>query len=278
MEKTRRGRKRREVTEDVDPVVKAEILKSKLEESGFLLSEYNDFTDEVITDEIITALRDHKIAKPPHVTVGRWVQPRNELTPRHKMVVHLRAMGKTTPQIAEETGFAESTVRNLLASPLVKQKVVKHQDNLFMNDARMHMKVLMNKSFAVVEEILESYEEKASVKLEAAKFVIDHVVGKATQTHEVKTNLLAEFITKLDVQVSHVQQRNERILNTPEEPEYTKVEVDQVVADEESATALKVIAPIRDNMDTLVNSLLGDTDFVVGRRGGGGTDSEKGPK
>lgn len=244
-----------------------ENLRRGLEAAGLTLAEYDGFTDELITDHEIDLLQKHGIKRPPNVRVARWNQPR-VLTPRHKKIIHLAAMGKTTKQIAEEVGMNSETISTLIHSPLFKQKISKAQDSIFNDNARAYVDVLMNKAFGVIEGILEDHDEKSSIRLEAAKFVIDHKIGKAKQTVEHEgSSLLVQFITKLDD-----ERVVKQIQNTPIEPEYVALEVPKEKADEAAATALKVLEKPADAMDNLVESIIG-TDFVVGRRDTNGSQS-----
>lgn len=242
-----------------------ENLLSKLEAAGLTLSEYDEFTDELITDDEIDLMQLHEIKRPPNVTVARWEQPR-VLTHRHKKIIHLAALGKTQPQIAAEVGMHIATVHKLIRAPKFQKAISKKQDNLFENDAKQYMKTLMNKSYATIEGILEDPEEKSSVKLEAAKYVIDHVIGKATQVvAHTDGSLLNQFLSRLDNQREVIA-----IQSTPAEPEYVATEVNSQVADEKAATALKILEKEHDAMDTLVDSII-QGDFVVGRRDKNGT-------
>jgi len=135
--------------------------------------------------------------------------------------------------------------------------VASKQAGLFENNAKSYMKTLMNKAFGVVEDLLET-AEKDSVRLEAAKFVIDHVVGKAVSHHEVKGTLLVEVMNKLD----SMKNVGPTLLATPVEPEYVDVATDPVVVAENAATAKQLVGPVRDAVDTFMESLDFDTSVV----------------
>lgn len=243
-----------------------EKLAKALAEAGMTLSEYNELTDESITDEEVQLLRKHAIPRPPKVCTARLTQPA-ELTTRHKAIINHAALGLTAPQIAEEMGMYIGYVKKLLASPLFKQKIASAQNRIFENNGKAMMGILKNKAFAAIEFILEDDNEKSSVKLEAAKYVIDHHIGKAKQLHEMDTSLLSDIITKLDSEKHKSPERAvEEIRATPDEPDYVAKDVDKSLADKASATALKVLEKSDDDMDTLVDNIVSG-DFVVGRRG-----------
>jgi len=244
-----------------------DILKERLVAAELTVEEYNGFTDESIEDDEISWMKKHEVKRPPKVSHGRWMQPK-ELTARHYKMINLAANGSRASEIAEVVGMSLTKTQIFLAAPLVKKKIAARQALIF-EDMTAPMKMLFNRAFGTIEAILEDHDEKSSIKLEAAKYVIDHVIGKATQTvkHE-GTSLLGEFMKRLDNERAVV----EKIKSTPIEPEYVAIEVKKETADEASATALKVLENSKDDMDTLVESII-QKDFVVGRRDKDGSQS-----
>lgn len=163
--------------------------------------DYLDLEDHELGDDLVNLFRvELKLPKPQKVTESTWRTP-IELKPRHRKVIHLAALGKTRAIIAEETGYSPAFIDRLLASHNIKRRIRAKQESLFEGDAKMTMKVLMNKAFGTIEEIIEGdggEEIKASTRLDASKFVIDHVIGKATQSVDIKHSTLAEFMRRLD--------------------------------------------------------------------------------
>ena len=242
-----------------------EGLIARLAACDMTLSEYESLTDEEFTDIEHKALRENKVPKPPKISDSRWKQPL-ELTPRHKMVIHLAAMGKNHATISAETGMSQGRVGTFLAAKDIKALVAKKQNNIFENDAKDYMKVLMNKAYAVFEEILDPYSDaKPSVRLEAAKYVTDHVIGKSAQIVEHRSSVLSEFLQRLDSEKEAKAITMARITNMPDEPEYVDNVVDAEIIADEVATAKKILETNKDAMDTLVDSLIGD-GLVVGKR------------
>lgn len=234
-------------------------LVRRLDLAELTLEEYHGFTDETVTDSEISLMRKHGIPTPSAVSEGRWVQP-IVLSPRHKKIIYLAASGKMPGVIAEEVGMSKVTVLRLLKSPLFKQKIEKKAETLYDAETKSYMKMLMNQAFANIQDILEDPDAKASVKLEAAKYVIDHNIGKAAQTVEVSSGKLNELIRRLDSERAVKQ-----IEATPDEPAYADAVVSEEIADVAAATALKVLENKVDDMDTLVDRII-EGGLVVGRR------------
>jgi len=151
--------------------------------------------------------------------------------------------------------MTEKAYYHLVARPEIKALVMHQQDRMFSGNVKGQIKTLMGKAFGVVEHILDDSDEKSSVRLEAAKYVLDQVVGRSTQKVEVSGNLLIDIMTQLD-----------QIKATPVEPDYVQLNPTVVETEEAVATAKEILARPKGDMDSLVESLV-DSSFVVGKRG-----------
>jgi hypothetical protein len=240
------------------------LTPAKLETIGMTEEEYLALSDTTLGDDLLGELRFCGFEKPPRVSDEAWNRRigEAELSPRQKKVVYLAALGRSNSAIAEELNYDIATVQRIISLPGVRSRIAHKQEMLFQNDVKGHVRTLMNKAYGTLDEILSNDEEKASVRLEAAKYVIDRVAGKATQTVDVKVSLLGEFMRKLDSQEREVQ----GILNTPVEPEYVEAEVTESV-EPVVATAKESLVEVKEDMDNLVDQLV-QSDFVVGKRGG----------
>lgn len=245
------------------------ITDEKLEPYGFTAETYVQLNDQTMTDEQMGDFKFIGLPKPPLVSDERWGKRERELTPRQKKVINLLAMGKRNIEVAEETGYTIDGITKILQIPGVRERVAHRQEMLYQHDVKGHIKLLMNKAYGVVESILEDHGEKSSIRLEAAKYVIDHVVGKAGQTITVKGNLLSDLMTKLD-------QARDVTLDVPDEPEYTQIQIDGSVADLAAEIAKNNLANVQSNIDNFVEQTdefdqlvenLVEKDFVVGKRG-----------
>lgn len=262
---------------DACEYVEPSAVGKKLLGTGITEDDYNAFTDESIKDNHIIRIKQLELPKPPKISLKRW-NDAFEITERHQQVILMAAMGKPRDLICEETGYSPSRVAQLLAMPKIKAKVLQKQDQLYSGKARDYIKTLLNQSYGVIQEILENNDEKSSVRLEAAKYIIDHTIGRANQNVNVNHSLLIDVMNKLDQQehLNEVKKDVIDIQSTPAEPAYTQIEAPKDVADSLSATAVKEVVKVKNNMDDLVNNILGDkSDFTVGKRASEG-GKEKG--
>jgi hypothetical protein len=174
-----------------------ETLEPKLNELGYEWDEFLTLKCEDITQEVLAHLKQNDIPKPPNVTHATWLTPIN-FTRRHQKIVQGAALGHTVERIAEDTGYSVVAVKTYLRSEIFKKKIAKKQESYIEGQMRTSMKILFNKAFSTVDEILDNKEEKTSVRLDASKFVIDHTLGKAPQSIDMQSSTLAEFMRKLD--------------------------------------------------------------------------------
>ncbi len=249
----------------------------------FSLEEFLGINSENISMEDLRFLRDNNFPKPPNLIISVWTTPLNDhVTVRQRRAIDLRALGWTYSQISNELGLGEAAVRGMLLAPWAKAKVAHKQNSLFENDAKQYMKTLMNKAYGVIDEILDNPEEKSSVRLEASKFVVDHVIGKAQQTVEHKGSLLVEFMNKLDERPVSQDTEYETLSSptspkktfTPDEivePEHYELPTDEETAALGVATAKPLLADMKSAMDTLVDSVLKGKTVTVGKRNAQGT-------
>lgn len=210
--------------------------------------EYALLTDETITDAQINELKALGIDKPPQVGWPRWMGPK-DVKQRHEWIIHLAAMGKTNRQIAREVGMTDSRISLIINTPAVKQAIQLKIKEYFGEDAKAYIKTLAHKGFEVIEGILVDQTEKGTTRLDAAKYVVDHTIGKAQQTVTVQGSLLSELMIKLDSGARDVS-------------------TDLLVSELLPSTEIKPVAPPRDAMDNFVDSLDLE-EVVIGKRSSG---------
>lgn len=221
---------------------------------GITKEQYVELTDETCREELLKDLKFSGVPKPPLVSDAHWAgKVKRTFSARRKQAIYLAAMGKSYRFIAEELDYEYDSLVRFLNEPDVVQVLAHKQEMIFQNNAKGKIKTMMADAYGVVEYILRDPQEKSSVRLDAAKYVIDHVVGKSAQAIEIKGNLLGDLLTQLD-----------QMVKTAVEPEEPKVEVIDVVATTPVAIATPV-AEERPDMDNLVNQIV-KTDFVVGKR------------
>lgn len=245
----------------------AEIAE-KLKALNLTVEQYESLTDDDLTEELIDELRFIGCDPPPLVVKKKWTKRKRfaDLTPMHRTLVNMAALGKTPTVIAAETGMSRQNISTVLNREDMRALIAHKQEMLFQNDVKGYIKTLMTKSYGVFEEILDNAlgEVKPSVRLEAAKYVLDHTAGKATQTHEIKGNLLGDLIQTLD----SARNVTAQIAATPDEPSYVDLSVDEIVVEEKTEKAKANLVPLKDEMDELVAQLVPD-EFTVGKRDNG---------
>jgi DNA-binding CsgD family transcriptional regulator len=245
-------------------------LDEKLAEIGLTQSEYQELTDETITPDQITDLKEIGCESPPLVVTKKWAKRVKEksLTPIQTKIVHLTCLGQTPLAIADQLGVSSNYVYIFLRRDDVKLRVAHKQNLMFSNDAKGYIKTLLNKAYATIDGILENEdgEAKPSVRLEAAKYVLDHVAGKANQTVQHNITVLTDIMNALDQAKDVSPKKVLEIQATPLEPEYVDSNPDDVLVEETVEKAKVNIEPLRDEMDKLADLLVPD-EFVVGKRG-----------
>lgn len=247
--------------------------QNKLDLIEMSLETYESLTDDTITDEQLGDLRYIGSDPPPLLSKKKWNKRVGEkdIPYRHKTVIHMAAQGNNYAAIAEQTGYHIGTVQQIVALPGYKERIAHKQSIIFQNDAKGQFKALFMKAYGVVDEILTDPlgEVKPSVRLEAAKYILDHVAGKADQkvTHEV--SLLGNLMSELD----RAKDVTPQLLATPIEPSYVDVPVDEVEVETKTEMAKAVLGtkiasgPAEDDieLDSLVDDLVPNS-FTVGKR------------
>lgn len=183
------------------------------------------------TLEQLHELRTGGFARPPGVTKSEWESP-FKLSSRQEMVIYLSSHGYGPKKIAEETGYSLSRVSDILRVPAIRNLISLKQKEIYGDQPKERLRKMSDKALATLDQILDNEQEKSSLKADVAKYVVDQSVGKATQTHEVKGNLLNELILRLDAEKSRDITPDSKKLDKPLDPLEAFVEtlpVDQKV-------------------------------------------------
>lgn len=122
------------------------------------------------------------------------------LSPRHRKLAQLAAQGISNNKIAEELLYTPSRVSILLKNPHIKEEISRLSEAVYMETVAQRIKGMSDSALSVIEQALRDRtgKTKISEKIEAAKWIIEKVDGKATQTHDVGGNLLGILLDKLD--------------------------------------------------------------------------------
>lgn len=196
-------------------------------------------TDETITQEQINEMKMLGLDKPDSISWERW-QRVQSIRSEHELMIMMKATGSSQSKIAQELGYSNSQVSKVLNAPEIKAKVSKQISEIYGDDVKLALKARAMKSVEVFDETLEN--GKASEKRRAAQYILDHTIGKAQQTVQVKGNVLADFILQVE-QMSQSQLRD--VGSNPD-----------------------LLTKKPHKFDTVIEQLI-PSDFVVGKRSKG---------
>lgn len=131
------------------------------------------------------------------ITKKIWQKPK-KLSNRHEEVIHLAVLGRSNAQIAAALGFTPQHIAKLMRSTLFQEKVKAERETRINSIVREKISGLSGLAIDSIELVLSSPDEKGSVKMDAAKFILEQIVGKAKGTDEPKTTNLVQFIQMID--------------------------------------------------------------------------------
>lgn len=153
-----------------------------------------------LTDEQIRDMKDQGLPKPPLFPKERWYIEVNvtETDYRVELIVQNAAIGRPLDYIARQIHLPQERVEQILMSPEIMRRIRDRQLEMFSGQERSAIKNLFPEAFATMQEILANREEKSSLRFQVAAYVIDQVIGRSQQSVEVKTNLLADILQKLE--------------------------------------------------------------------------------
>lgn len=128
---------------------------------------------------------DHEEAMP---------DPNAALHARHKAAARLRAMGKNYTDIAKALGYSRTHMSILFASPTMNLEVARYRNRLFERDLVDRMKELGPEAMDVFERFIRDDKTKLRERVDAAKWLLEKLTGKAKQEVNVESNTLAAFM------------------------------------------------------------------------------------
>lgn len=168
-----------------------------LDDSIAQIKAANDGVPEpILTAEEVKLLQPLGHARPNHITSAQLHSTTTIKDSQHYLVI-LAAMGLKDAQIAEEMQRPVSWVKLNLARPEIKEMIRARHEEVFGAHVKDRIAVIAHKAMDVLEEALQEGNE-IRVRMDAAKYLIDHKEGKATQKTEIKGSLLTEFLAKID--------------------------------------------------------------------------------
>ena len=123
------------------------------------------------------------------------------LSPRHRRLAELLAQGQLkNGAIAEALGYSESRVSILKNHPLILEETARIRERIYEDTIAIRMKAMADPALNVIETALLNRENryKKSEQLDAAKWTIEKLDGKAAQKVEVSGGILSSLIDKID--------------------------------------------------------------------------------
>jgi len=151
-------------------------------------------------DENIGAIESSEEIDTSVDSTGYQTLAQGILSPRHRRLAQLAAEGSSNADIGRELGYVDSRVSILLRNPHIRAEINRLQERLFEETIQSRLKALADPAISNIEQILKDRTNrvKVSERLDAAKWVVEKLDGKATQKTDIGENLLSVFIDKLD--------------------------------------------------------------------------------
>ena len=138
---------------------------------------------------------------------------RTPLTFYQKELARLLSLGKKTKEIADQLKCSTQFVYACMKNPQIVEEAERYRDRLFEGDVSDRLKELNASAFGVMEQILRDPGEKANLRLDAAKWILEKTTGKAIQAIDVQSSTLEAFHKLL----GDMSQRGETLDVTPKE-------------------------------------------------------------
>lgn len=139
--------------------------------------------------------------KPEGITWGDFALVAGKpLSPGHRRICQLFAMGLSNKEVAEAVGFTEARIAVLRSNTLIVREIARLQEKVFEETIQDRMKALGTSALDVLESAVrdETKAFKTSERLSAAQWLLEKLDGKAAQKHEIGENLLGVLLDRLD--------------------------------------------------------------------------------
>lgn len=136
-------------------------------------------------------------AKPLGTSWGdHMLKPGKPLSPRHKQLARMIAEGKTTNEIAEKLDLTAGRVSVLRSNTEIMKEAERVAEKLFDITVQERLKHLGPHAADLLEEIFisDSSAITMSHKIDAAKWIVEKLTGKARQEIDVQHSTLQNFI------------------------------------------------------------------------------------
>lgn len=138
------------------------------------------------------------------------------LSPRHRRLAQLAALGNSNSKIAEELGYVDSRVSILLKNQFIAAEVMRLQERVFEETIQQRLKSFAEPALNNIHMILtdKTNRVKVSEKAEMSKWVVEKLDGKAVQKTDIGENLLGVLLDRLDAQKAAPQRTVTQVVET----------------------------------------------------------------
>lgn len=115
----------------------------------------------------------------------------------YRMVIYYASIGFNDTTIAKQLNCQVSTVRRALASRSIKSEVDRLSTEVIKKQMDQIFTKILPEAVATTYSIMTSEKEKSTVRLEAAKQMMDRALGKPREMIEQKTTIIADVFDEL---------------------------------------------------------------------------------
>ena len=171
------------------------------------------------------------------------------LRARYLEIARLHALGFTNNEICSQLGYTAAWMSTVLRDPFIQSEVEKYRERLFDGDVQTRLKEAAIDGARLIHNIINDQKEKATTRLDAAKWANEKAFGKARQEVTVESGTLNSFMDML----REMRRRGESIDVTPEQGEALAV----LSEGTESAKAQGSDAPQPNKFDAWLTDNLG---------------------
>lgn len=113
-----------------------------------------------------------------------------KLSPRHRQIILMSALGKTQAEICRELGISQSWLSLMLNLPNVKLSIEKLQKDIEGEAVATHvdrLQTLVPRALDRIEDLMDNGVPQDAVRLGAAKDILDRTIPKRTFHEEEQT-------------------------------------------------------------------------------------------
>jgi ElaB/YqjD/DUF883 family membrane-anchored ribosome-binding protein len=136
--------------------------------------------------------------------------------PKHRLVIYLKASGKTNKEIAKSSGFSEEWVSQILRQPWARKQLLEELKTLGTDPVQGLLSSTAEDSVYTIIELRDKADD-ASVRLRAAQDLLDRYLGKATQRVESRNQIafIEGDIEKVDSELAALELEIGRLQGLP---------------------------------------------------------------